>query len=323
LFVFLFYRFAEKQINDRSLRLKEKLITTILRKNQAVYINLIKMKPLDYFKVSLLRRKARKFTREYPATINSFELKDEGKIDFANWVNPLISPLVITQDMIDFFKKFIKKGDLVIDIGANIGDTTVPMALAAGSSGLTLGFEPNPFVYKILDKNASLNKEKQNIVPLPYAITVKEEEFFYISSEASFANGGISSTKDSFHGKFVFPDKIKGINLQALLELEYKDKLKNLSFIKIDTEGYDKEIIKSISGLIDKYKPVIVAESFKYSTPEEKEELYNVIAQHEYEIFYFEDFNINARIIKLEKSKDINKWGNTINIYGVPIKTGR
>jgi len=281
------------------------------------------MKPLSYLKESLRRRKARRFTQEYPAIINSFDLKDEGKVDFANWDNPLISPLLITQEMIDFFKKFIKKGDLVIDIGANIGDTTVLMALAAGSSGITLGFEPNPFVYKILEKNASLNKEKQNIVPLPYAITIKEEEFYYISSEASFANGGISPTKNSIHGKFIFPDKIKGINLQVLLEQEYKDKLKNLSFIKIDTEGYDKEIIKSISDLIDKYKPAIVAESFKYSTPEEKVELYNVINQHEYEIFYFEDFNINARIIKLEKSKDITNWEKTINIYAVPINSNR
>ena len=281
------------------------------------------MKPLSYFKESLRRRNARRYTQEYPAIINSFDLKDEGKVDFANWDNPLISPLLITQEMIDFFKKFIKKGDLVIDIGANIGDTTVLMALAAGSSGITLGFEPNPFVYKILEKNASLNKEKQNIVTLPYAITVKEEEFYYISSEASFANGGISPTKNSIHGKFIFPDKIKGINLQVLLEQEYEDTLKDLSFIKIDTEGYDKEIIKSISGLIYKYKPTIVAESFKYSTPEEKVELYNVINQHEYEIFYFEDFNINARIIKLETSNDIINWEKTINIYAVPIDSNR
>jgi len=281
------------------------------------------MKLPDYFKLFLRRRKARRFTQEYPAKISSFDLKDEGKVDFANWDNPLIRPLIINQEMIDFFKKFIKKGDLVIDIGANIGDTTALMALAAGSSGITLGFEPNPFVYKILEINATLNKEKQNIVPLPYAITVKEEEFYYISSEASFANGGISPTKNSIHGKFIFPEKIKGVNLQELLEQKYKDKLKNLSFIKIDTEGYDKEIIKSISGLIEKYKPVIVAEIFKYSTPAEKVELYNVINQHEYEIFCFEDFNIDAKIIKLEKSNDITNWKKTINIYGVPINPAR
>jgi FkbM family methyltransferase len=281
------------------------------------------MKLTKYFRESLRRRKARRITQEYPAIIDVFDLKDEGKIEFANWDNPLVTPLYINQEMVDFFKKFIKKGDLVIDIGANVGDTTVLMALAAGKTGLTLGFEPNPYVFKILEKNTSLNKEKQNIVPLPYAITVKEEEFYYISSEASFGNGGISPTKNSRHGKFVYPEKIKGINLEELLEAKYKDKLNSLSFIKIDTEGYDKEIIKSISGLIDKYKPVIVAESFKYSNDKEKTELFNVISQHEYEIFYFEDFNINARISKLEKSSDLVSWKQTINIYALPLKAGK
>lgn len=278
------------------------------------------MKTPNFFRDAFRRRKARRITMEYPAIMNSYNLEDEGKVDFANWDNPLVSPLVINQEKVDFFKKFIKKGDLIIDIGANIGDTTVLMALAAGSSGITLGFEPNPYVFKILEINASLNKEKQNIIPLPYAITVKEEEFFYISSEASFANGGISPTEKSIHGKFIYPHKIKGIVLQKFLEMNYMDKIKNLSFIKIDTEGYDKEIIKSISGLIEKYKPAIVAESFKHSTPEEKEELYNVIKQHGYDIFYFEDFNINSVEINIKESGEINNWKKTINIYAIPIK---
>jgi FkbM family methyltransferase len=276
---------------------------------------------LNYFKESFRRKKARRITQEYSVKINSFTLRDEGKVDFANWNNPLVSPMAITQEMVDFFKKFINKGDLVIDIGANIGDTTVPMAIAAGSNGLTLGFDPNPYVYKILEKNALLNKEKQNIVALPYAVTVKEEEFYYVSSEASFANGGISATKNSAHGKFVYPDKIQGVNLLALLEQKYNDYLKNLSFIKIDTEGYDKEIIKSISDLIEKYKPTLVAESFVNNTPEEKIELYNVIKKHGYQIFYFEDFNINAKFIEIENSNDMTKWKENINIYAVPNKT--
>ena len=277
------------------------------------------MNIISYFKESFRRKKARRITQEYPAKIDSFDLKNEGKIEFANWDNPLLSPKFVSQEMVDFFKKFIKQGDLVIDIGANIGDTTVPMALAAGSSGITLGFDPNPYVYKILEINASLNKEKQNIIPLLNAISVKDEDFYYVSSEASFSNGAISPTKESKHGKFVYPNKIKGINLLQFLEKNYMDRLNVFSFIKIDTEGYDKEIIKSIHDLIEKYKPTIVAESFGDSTNEEKIELYDVIARHGYEIFYFEDFDITAEIIKLENSHEITNWKKTINIYAIPI----
>lgn len=277
------------------------------------------MNILSYLKESFRRKKARRVTMEYPAKIDSFDLKDEGKIKFANWDNPLLKPKMVTQEMVDFFKKFIKNGDLIIDIGANIGDTTVPMALAAGSSGITLGFDPNPYVYKILEINASLNKDKQNIVPQLYAISAKEEDFYYVSSEASFSNGAISPTKNSIHGKFIYPNKIKGINLLQFLERNYNEKLNAFSFIKIDTEGYDKEIIKSIGDLIEKYKPIIIAESFGDSSDEDKIELYNVIEQHSYDIFYFEDFDINAKIIKLENRNEITNWKKTINIYAVPL----
>lgn len=273
---------------------------------------------ISYFKLHLKRRKARRITQEYPAVISTFNLKNEGKMDFANWDNPLVTPFFISQEMVDFFRKFIKEGDLVIDIGANIGDTTMLMGLAAGSLGTTLGFEPNPLVYKILQVNANLNKGRHNIIPLPYAISNKAEEYFYYSSEASFANGGISKSKIKKNSKFVYPEKVKGIVLEDLLNRDYRDKVEKLSFIKVDTEGFDKEIIKSISSIIDRYKPVIVAECIKYNTPEEKEELYNVISSHGYEIFYFSDFVTNAEIIKLNQCSDIHKWKETINIYAVP-----
>ena len=250
---------------------------------------------INYIKKALLRKKARRVTQIYPYRIDKFNLEREGLIEFANWENPLIESKDVTQSQVDFFGKFIQKGDFVIDIGANIGDTTVPMALAAGKEGLTLGFDPNPYVFTILEANSKLNKDKANILPVLNAISTKEEEFYFISSEATFANGGISPTKESIHGKFICPDKIKGVNLFDFLKNNHKDRLNKLSFIKIDTEGYDKEILKSIADLIQEYKPNIVAESFGKSSNEAKEELFNVISKHGYRLFYFEDFAMEAK----------------------------
>lgn len=274
----------------------------------------------NYLKASFRRKIARRVTKEYPANIDRLDLEDIGKIDFARWDNPLAPPVELTASTVRFFKQFIKEGDLAIDIGANIGDTTVPMALSTGSSGLTLGFDPNPYVFKILQKNASLNPGKINLVPVPYAISADGEEFYFISSEASFANGGISPTKDSKHGKFVFPEKIKGVNLKNFLTENYGQWLNRFSFIKVDTEGYDKEIIKSASDLLSQYKPTIVAESFGKATDEAKMELYDVIERLGYDIFYFEDFKIEAKVEKMTSRTDITKWKKTINVYATPKK---
>ena len=275
---------------------------------------------LKYLKDSFSRKMARRITKEYPPKINIFHLKDIGTVEFANWDNPLVAPLQLSEDMVAFFKQFIKEGDLAIDIGANIGDTTVPIALCTGISGLTLGFDPNPYVFKILQKNASLNKDKTNIIPVPYAISQQEEEFHFISSEASFGNGAISTTKESKHGKFIYPDKIKGVNLKKFLEENYKSWLSKFSFIKIDTEGYDKEILKSINDLIIACKPVIIAESFGKASNAEKIELYEVIEQLGYDSYYFEDFNIEAKVQRLTHKKDITNYKENINIYALPKK---
>ncbi|MCO5236598.1 MAG: FkbM family methyltransferase [Chitinophagaceae bacterium] len=272
-----------------------------------------------YLKASFNRKKARRVTREYPPRIDRFQIDGIGEVAFANWTNPLTPEIRLHNGMVEFFKKFIKPGDLAIDIGANVGDTTVPMALCTGLEGLTLGFDPNPYVFKILQKNAGLNPDKVRLVPVPYAISSRDgEEYYFVSSEASFGNGAISPTKESRHGKFVYSGKVRGVNLHAFLKREYPEWLNKFTFIKIDTEGYDKEILKSIGSLIDACKPVIIAESFGKATDAEKMELYDVIARHGYSVFYFADFDVEANVIPVLHRDDMLRWKQTINIYAIP-----
>lgn len=269
----------------------------------------------NFFRNKIRKKKARRVTEEYPHRIDEFHLEEEGTIQFANWLNPLTKMKKITQSEINFYKKFIHKGDLVIDIGTNIGDTTVPMALAAGAEGLTLGFDPNPYVYRIFEVNAGLNPGKVNIVPYPLAITEKESEFYYRSSEASFANGGIKETDEDFHGKFSLGFKIKGVRLVDILEKHapYKQKL---SFIKVDAEGLDATILKSISSVVREYKPVIVAECFTRLSAADRYDLFDTVALPGYKVFKFDDFEDDTSITQINSRDEMTKW-KTFNVVAV------
>ena len=270
----------------------------------------------DYLINSFKRKIARRVTKEYPTTIDTFETKEYGRIKFANWENPLVSKKDIPEASIAFFKKFIKEGDLAIDIGANIGHTSVPMAVACGKTGLTLSFDPNPFVFKILEKNATLNPQLSNIQPFNFAITDFDDEFYYTSSEASFNNGGISKEKSGKHGKYSLEKKIKGINLETFLKREFAEKLPKLTFIKIDTEGYDKEIIKSIKNLLVAFKPVVVSECFGKSSAADKFEHFEVLNALGYSLFYFHDFEDSTEIIPILTKEEMLKW-NHFNFYAI------
>ncbi len=83
---------------------------------------------ISYLKRKLEKWKTKTTFREYGHKVETYDLPKDGKIDFAVWLNPLEKPKKITQGGVDFFRKFIKEGDLAIDIGTHMGDTTVPMA---------------------------------------------------------------------------------------------------------------------------------------------------------------------------------------------------
>ncbi len=231
----------------------------------------------NYFINSFKRKIARHFTKSYPLRVDSFDVEGVGAIDFANWENPLVEKKVILKDTIDFFRKFVAEGDFAIDIGSNIGHTTVQMAIATGKTGLTLGFDPNPFVYEVLLQNSKLNPEKTKIAIFNLAITDSNEEFYYNSSEASFNNGGISLNKENRHGKFSLNTKVKGVNLELFLQENFPGKINQLKLVKIDTEGYDKEIIKSIFKILKQHKPAVITECFGKNKAEERFEQFELL----------------------------------------------
>jgi FkbM family methyltransferase len=270
----------------------------------------------SYFINSFKRKMARRYFKHYPTVIDTFNLKELGAIKFANWSNPLVDAKDISQNNVDFFKKLVPEGSMCIDIGANIGEHSVAMALAVGKSGMVLSFDPNPIVFNILKANSELNTDLTNIKPFNCAISETDSEYYYNSSEASFSNGGISVEKVNKHGKFQFEQKIKGVNLDTFLHQNFEQNLSKLRLIKVDTEGYDKEILKSIAAVIKQYKPVIMAECFPKLNTSERIDLYNSIAQHGYDLYYFEDIDINAKVIKITEA-DMDKR-RFFDIYALP-----
>lgn len=57
------------------------------------------------------------------------------------------------KDTTDFFKKTIKPGMMVVDIGAHIGYFTRIFSKLVGSSGRVVAFEPDPQNFALLQKN--------------------------------------------------------------------------------------------------------------------------------------------------------------------------
>src|SRR5256886_6922068 len=125
--------------------------------------------------------------------IEAHDLPREGRIEVARWLHPgayRLAPLQV-QAAVDQLRRFLRAGDVAIDIGAHTGDTTLPIALAVGASGLVLGLEPNPYVFPVLERNASLNRAKTTILPLNFAAMRTDGRYEFQYGEEGYCNGGV------------------------------------------------------------------------------------------------------------------------------------
>lgn len=279
------------------------------------------MSLLKYFRASFARKKARRVFQQYGTRVDTFRFSDNRAIEFANWLNPLIKPKTITRHELDFFAQYIPKGSLAIDVGANIGDLTVSMAIAAGAEGMVLGIDPNPHVFAILQENAKLNAGKSNIVPLQLAAAEKETTFYYASSEASMSNGGlIEDINDDRHGKYKMKEGIQGVNFGKYLQRHYAGWLPKLSLIKTDTEGWDYFVLKTLEPVIAAHRPVIIAEIFHDISTETRDGIFNLLDQYGYSILNAGQFHTEEPIVtrEIKTKEDMPKTGLTENIIATP-----
>lgn len=257
---------------------------------------------LSFIKRKLEKRRLKKTFKEYGYQLKQFELAGLGKVEYAQWQHPFEAEKSITEDNVAFYRALTQAGGLIIDIGAHTGDTTVPMALAVGKEGAVLALEPNRYVYKILEKNAGLNQQLTNIIPLPYAATEQAGKFEFNYSDASFCNGGFLSQIENSRHHHNYTLEVEGIELESYLYEHYPELLPKLQLIKVDAEGYDKEILKTIPRLIEQYRPAIMAECYKRLNQQEREELYDVITRFNYRLYYIEDFEAGSKRVEIRRA---------------------
>ena len=279
---------------------------------------------INYVLSKIGAKKERRQFKEFGFKIVDFQLSEEGKIQYAQWLHPAEfinhpgeSGNVVTQENVDFYKQFVKKGDVVIDIGAHEGDTTVPMALAVGKTGLALALEPNPHSFKVLEANSRLNPEKTQLIPLNFAATAVDGEFTFGSGDASFGNGGIVGFTHNAARNTRYTFKVQGKNLEQYLDKNHSGQVHKIALIKIDAEGFDKEIIKTLPKIIRENHPYLITECFGPSTSEEKLELFDILSQKDYALYKLTGFTLK-NLTKISQRDMTGK--KTFDIIAVPLE---
>lgn len=150
---------------------------------------------------------------------------------------------------------FIKEGDIVFDIGAHIGTTSVPFSKKVGDKGHVFAFEPIKETYHLLTSNLDLNSCK-NVTALNTALSSTKIKLSATTPSHALSGTSFRKAKEKETGDISY--------MASTIDSFAKEKLSNkkelVKFIKIDAEGHDFEIIKGGSKLISQYKPIVYFE---------------------------------------------------------------
>ena len=151
--------------------------------------------------------------------------------------------------------EYLRPGDTVYDIGANVGLFAVRMGQLVGPSGRLYCIEANPVCLYFLRSNLVRNGLSGARV-LPLALSDREGS---VEFSVNFDNSNLGVSRDSafFASKAGQRIVVDAIDFDALVE---RFQLESPHCVKIDVEGAEASVVRGMRASLARSRPVIFAE---------------------------------------------------------------
>lgn len=156
------------------------------------------------------------------------------------------------------YKRLINEGDVVLDIGANIGSHTLPLAKLVGLTGKVYAFEPTAYAFEKQHKNIALN---------PLLISrISSHQIMLTSTdsdslpEAIYSSWPLESADDLHgvhHGRLM---GTKGCMTSSLDTFVIDTNIERIDVIKLDVDGNECDVLAGANNVLIKWKPKIMLE---------------------------------------------------------------
>ncbi len=147
------------------------------------------------------------------------------------------------------------EGDVIIDIGANLGYYTRTLSRIVGESGRLYAVEPVPPIFEVLNANT---RHCKNITLMNVALGEENKTITMVNdtvaSQGYFGTGQNCVKQQSGDNALEFTAVMqRGSELFASLQ--------RLDLIKCDIEGYEGVVLREMLPIIERLRPTILLES--------------------------------------------------------------
>lgn len=197
---------------------------------------------------------------------------------------------------INNFISRLKPTDQIIDVGTNIGYTTLQFSKAC-QRGNVISVEPSPSLFKTLTNHLHLNSAS-NVSAFNIGLAEKEKtaKLYQVSEN----NSGMNRILDDPAGL----SASESIILKTLDQLVEETKTERVNAIKIDVEGYELNVLKGAYQTLKNKKPMLLVEVDDFNLKQQNasvKEMFELLASLDYSLF-------NAKTMQaLDLNKDYSE----------------
>jgi FkbM family methyltransferase len=142
----------------------------------------------------------------------------------------------------ELFKRLVKKGMVVVDVGANVGYYTLLAAHFVGDEGKVFAFEPDPYNYDLLCKNIEVNGYR-NVISERKAVFSKSGKMKLFLDKSNLGGHSLSEAN---------VDKSASITVEATsLDDYFKNTDYKIDIVKMDVQGLEMEVLEGMTNTIN------------------------------------------------------------------------
>lgn len=213
------------------------------------------------------------------------------------------------------FGEKLKPNDTIVDVGANIGSFALVVSKYIGDQGHIYAFEPSAYAINKFKTNLELNKTLAKRITPVQAFVTREEKSIPHGIHASW---NITSTTQRHPNHKGILTPTQGAISLSLDQLVNQFQISKLDWLKIDVDGFEKDVLFGGAHVFNHHKPKVFMELCEYSLLEHDtsvEEILGYLIHFNYHFYSVggKSFGQDIQAIK----QTIPNMGTT-NIFAYP-----